>query len=61
MYCHIIHNICEWRSGTRGGGGEGGIWGGGTVPYSPKRYLSTRAQVCEIVFNVKLKRKQNSS
>ena len=35
--------------------------GGGTVPYSPKCYLSTRAQVCEIVFNLKLKRKQNSN
>ena len=34
-----------WDSG--GGGGGGG--GGGTVPYSPKCYLSTRAQVCEIV------------
>ena len=40
------------------GGGGGG--GGGTVPYTPKCYLSTRAQVCESVFNLKLKRKQNS-
>ena len=33
---------------------------GGTVPYSPKCYLSTRAQVCESVFNLKLKRKQKA-